>query len=352
MTDIWAGLQAAFWLIVSFDADLVEITLRSLRVSLTALVVASLLALPFGTWLAIRRFRYRRATIATLNALMGLPFALRILVGPVLEGAAARDRLATSLGMPRRARWRARGGAGGGSNRGSGCRGSGRQRGPRTGGGRPGRGRDDRTPRAGALPRRPRGGKGGEWRATSSDCHDARQRKRRHFRPPRTGPVPAWVSRHRSPEGEASSLHRINGFLTAHYSKESVSTTSVVGEGEQFKEPHCHSENRMRASLKTERSSFFDLIQTPRQLNLRQLSSRDTVERFDGGGAATACRGSLRRPPPPAAVTTAAPSHAAAAAAAAAVPTQTRTHTCARGRPCVSPPRARPGDAPLAGGRS
>ena len=73
MNDIWAGLQAAFRLILTLDADLVEITLLSLRVSLSALVVASLIALPFGTWLAIRRFRYRRAAIATLNALMGLP---------------------------------------------------------------------------------------------------------------------------------------------------------------------------------------------------------------------------------------------------------------------------------------
>lgn len=73
MTDIWQGLQAAFWLIVTLDADLVEITLRSLQVSLTALLIASLIALPFGTWLAIKRFRFRRTTIAVLNALMGLP---------------------------------------------------------------------------------------------------------------------------------------------------------------------------------------------------------------------------------------------------------------------------------------
>lgn len=73
MNEIWAGLVSAFWLVVTLDADLVEIALRSLQVSVTALVIASALALPFGTWLAIRRFRYRRATIATLNALMGLP---------------------------------------------------------------------------------------------------------------------------------------------------------------------------------------------------------------------------------------------------------------------------------------
>ncbi|MEL6619912.1 MAG: ABC transporter permease [Pseudomonadota bacterium] len=73
MNEIWAGIQAAFRLIVTLDPDLVEITLRSLQVSLSALVIASLFALPFGTWLAIRRFRFRRLTIATLNALMGLP---------------------------------------------------------------------------------------------------------------------------------------------------------------------------------------------------------------------------------------------------------------------------------------
>ena len=73
MNDIWAGLEAAFWLIVTLDADLLEITMRSLQVSLTALVIASIIALPLGTWLAIRRFRFRRATIAVLNALMGLP---------------------------------------------------------------------------------------------------------------------------------------------------------------------------------------------------------------------------------------------------------------------------------------
>ena len=73
MNDIWAGLSSAFWLVVTGDPDLIEITLRSLQVSLTALVIASTIALPFGTWLAIRRFRFRRTAIAVLNSLMGLP---------------------------------------------------------------------------------------------------------------------------------------------------------------------------------------------------------------------------------------------------------------------------------------
>ncbi|MFV2034552.1 MAG: ABC transporter permease [Halocynthiibacter sp.] len=73
MNDILEGLKAAFFLLISLDADLVEISLRSLRVTLSALVIACAVALPFGSWLAIRRFRHRRATIAVLNALMGLP---------------------------------------------------------------------------------------------------------------------------------------------------------------------------------------------------------------------------------------------------------------------------------------
>ncbi|MBT5001744.1 MAG: ABC transporter permease [Tateyamaria sp.] len=73
MNEIWAGIVEAFRLIITLDRDLFEITLRSLQVSMSALVIACIFALPFGTWLAIRRFRFRRLTIATLNALMGLP---------------------------------------------------------------------------------------------------------------------------------------------------------------------------------------------------------------------------------------------------------------------------------------
>ena len=73
MGEIWQGLVAAFWLVVTLDADLVEITLRSLYVTLTAVAIACAFALPLGAWLAIRRFRHRRLVIAVLNALMGLP---------------------------------------------------------------------------------------------------------------------------------------------------------------------------------------------------------------------------------------------------------------------------------------
>jgi tungstate transport system permease protein len=73
MGELWAGVAQAFWLVVSFDSELLEITLRSLQVTLSALVIASAIAFPLAALLAVRRFKSRRVVIALLNALMGLP---------------------------------------------------------------------------------------------------------------------------------------------------------------------------------------------------------------------------------------------------------------------------------------
>jgi len=73
VNDVWQGILEAFRLVFSFDKDLIEIVLRSLHVTLTAVVIASIIGLPLGAWLAVNRFRFRRVTIAILNALMGLP---------------------------------------------------------------------------------------------------------------------------------------------------------------------------------------------------------------------------------------------------------------------------------------
>jgi len=73
MNEILQGLAQAGRLLVELDPDLLEITWLSLRVSVTATLVAALIALPLGAWLAVSRFRARRVVIAVLNALMGLP---------------------------------------------------------------------------------------------------------------------------------------------------------------------------------------------------------------------------------------------------------------------------------------
>lgn len=73
MNDLWSGLTQALWLVLTLDAELVEISARSLRVTFSALLIASLIAMPLAALLAVRRFLWRRFAIAFLNALMGLP---------------------------------------------------------------------------------------------------------------------------------------------------------------------------------------------------------------------------------------------------------------------------------------
>ncbi|HUL05144.1 MAG TPA: ABC transporter permease [Candidatus Acidoferrum sp.] len=73
MSDITQAFAAAFGLIVSRDPGLLEIVLLSLRVSLTAVTLASLVGLPLGAAVALFRFPGRRAVAVLLSALMGLP---------------------------------------------------------------------------------------------------------------------------------------------------------------------------------------------------------------------------------------------------------------------------------------
>jgi tungstate transport system permease protein len=73
MNEILAAVAEAGRMIARFDAAVVDIVLLSLRVSLTAVLIASALGLPLGAAIAVGRFPGRRATIVGLNALMGLP---------------------------------------------------------------------------------------------------------------------------------------------------------------------------------------------------------------------------------------------------------------------------------------
>ena len=61
MVDIWSGITQAFWLVLTLDAELVEIAGRSLYVTLTALAIACLISLPLAALIAVKRFRARRA---------------------------------------------------------------------------------------------------------------------------------------------------------------------------------------------------------------------------------------------------------------------------------------------------
>lgn len=64
---------SALELILAGDPALLAIVQLSLIVSLTAVAVSTLIAIPFGAFVALNRFPGREGVIVLLNALMGLP---------------------------------------------------------------------------------------------------------------------------------------------------------------------------------------------------------------------------------------------------------------------------------------
>ena len=73
MQDFGQAFALALGLVLSGDADLIEIVLLSLQVSLTATGLACAIGLPIGALLAISRFPGRTPVLVIVNALMGLP---------------------------------------------------------------------------------------------------------------------------------------------------------------------------------------------------------------------------------------------------------------------------------------
>jgi tungstate transport system permease protein len=73
MNEFSSAIGTALSMIATLNADLIEIVLLSLRVSLAAVAIASIIALPLGALIALQRFPGRRAVVILLNALMGLP---------------------------------------------------------------------------------------------------------------------------------------------------------------------------------------------------------------------------------------------------------------------------------------
>ncbi len=73
MQDFGQAFALAFQLIVSTDPMLGEIIFLSLRVSISAVVLASVIGLCIGATLGLSDFPGRSAVVVLLNALMGLP---------------------------------------------------------------------------------------------------------------------------------------------------------------------------------------------------------------------------------------------------------------------------------------
>lgn len=68
-----SGDASALHLVLTADPALLAIVRLSLLVSLSAVLLATLVGVPFGALIALTRFRGREAAIVVLNTLMGLP---------------------------------------------------------------------------------------------------------------------------------------------------------------------------------------------------------------------------------------------------------------------------------------
>ena len=73
MLDLSQAFASALWQIVTLDPQLFQIIALSLKVTLTAVAIATLLGFAVGGVLAVYRFPGRGTVAALLNALMGLP---------------------------------------------------------------------------------------------------------------------------------------------------------------------------------------------------------------------------------------------------------------------------------------
>jgi tungstate transport system permease protein len=78
METILQGIKEGFYLIIQMDAEIVQVTILSLQVSLTALILSALIGIPAGAASALKKFPGKKILLNTVYTLMGLP--------PVLAG--------------------------------------------------------------------------------------------------------------------------------------------------------------------------------------------------------------------------------------------------------------------------
>jgi tungstate transport system permease protein len=73
LEELWQGLVRAAQLVVSLDPDVVEITRRSLAISVTSCSIAALISLPLGSLIHFTRFSGKRALISVIQTLFSVP---------------------------------------------------------------------------------------------------------------------------------------------------------------------------------------------------------------------------------------------------------------------------------------
>ena len=73
MVEIWHGLIKAIGLIISLDPEVMEIAGRSLQISVTSALLASLICVPLGSLIYFHHFRGKRILINLIQTFFSIP---------------------------------------------------------------------------------------------------------------------------------------------------------------------------------------------------------------------------------------------------------------------------------------
>jgi len=96
MTGLTDSLIGAGKLILTFDSELVSITVLTLYVSLFGAIAAGLIAAPFGILLGLKNFRGKGIVVNIINTFMGLP---PVIVGLLLYVLFSRQGALGNTGL-------------------------------------------------------------------------------------------------------------------------------------------------------------------------------------------------------------------------------------------------------------
>lgn len=96
MPYLFDGLQQAFVMIVTLDREICNITFVSLKISVVAILCASLIAVPLGFMVGVNRFKGRNTIITFLNTLMAFP---TVVVGLLVYSIVANNGPLGPLGL-------------------------------------------------------------------------------------------------------------------------------------------------------------------------------------------------------------------------------------------------------------
>jgi tungstate transport system permease protein len=70
---IFEGIKKAFWLLITFDREVIGITFLSLKVSVLATLVSLVIGVSIGVLIALTMFPGRKIVVSLINTGMGLP---------------------------------------------------------------------------------------------------------------------------------------------------------------------------------------------------------------------------------------------------------------------------------------